>query len=231
MINKNKEGKKIFQKNKQNIADFSHNLLTPLAVIKLQLNTLGHQFPNNIQLNKIKKSIEKLSTIIHTFLKLAQFESDDNFLIKNKFNLKQLLTDLCEEYDIITYNKNIQIIKSLEKNIIINADKQKIAELINNLVSNSIKYIGQGDTIKIFTRKNNFYATITIIDNGLGIDDKHFKKIFNRFYRINNTKQNKIKGTGLGLFFCKKIVDMHKGSIKIKSTIDKGSKFTINIPI
>jgi signal transduction histidine kinase len=120
--------------------------------------------------------------------------------------------------------KKIRLEKNIRPGIKIIGNDKKIEEMITNLISNSVKYIGRGDFIKISLNLLDEKAVIKIEDNGIGIEKENLKKIFNRFFCSN---KNGIKGSGLGLAIVKKIVDLHNGDIEVKSKKEKGTIFKI----
>jgi signal transduction histidine kinase len=120
--------------------------------------------------------------------------------------------------------KKIKLKKNIKPGIKIIGNDKKIEEMTTNLISNSIKYIGRGNFIKISLNLLDEKAVIKIEDNGIGIKKENLKKIFNKFFCSN---KNGIKGSGLGLAIVKKIVDLHNGDIEVKSKKEKGTIFKI----
>ncbi len=226
-----REIKTLQEEQKQMMVDVSHNLQTPLTIMKAELSLLEQQLPKNKNVQMFDKSIDKLSKFIYDMLILSRLETGKIVLDVSEFSLSELLFELAEYYEVVLNDKNIKMIKNIEKDIVVKADRHKVEEIMNNLASNAMKYIGKGDTIILELKKGKKYAEISVTDNGIGIEKKHLENIFKRFYRIEDKQNENVKGTGLGLAFCKKIVEMHNGKIAVESTLDKGSKFTIYLPL
>lgn len=216
------EIKKLQKEQEQMILDISHGLQTPLTIIRGELEFLQAK-TNNKKLKDFEKSIDNISKFIYDLLTLSKLESKDHKFRKELLDFSELVEGLVEYFPTLVQDKNIEIKNNIAKNIVIWGNKNKLEELINNLVSNSIKYIGEGTYIKVSLYENIKYIILEIEDDGIGISTKDLKHIFNRFYRANT----QTKGSGLGLSICKKIADKHHGTVEASSEIDKGTKFTI----
>ena len=125
--------------------------------------------------------------------------------------------------------KNIRLSLTSEQNLVIKADQTFIIMLFLNIIENSIKYNKKGGFINICFYKEDNNAKVIIEDNGIGISDENLIHIFDRFYRVSESRAD--KGSGLGLSIVKEIVEVHKGQIKIDSKLGKGTKFEISLPV
>ncbi|MFC1802001.1 ATP-binding protein [Patescibacteria group bacterium] len=209
---------------KQIFVDISHNLQTPLTIIKSKLDLLKKTVKND-ELNLFERSLDDVSKFIYDMLRLVKTESGEDFE-KKSFDFSSLLNELVEYFDILSKDKDILIKHSITPDIYIVGDKNKLEELITNLVSNAIKYISNEREIYINLKKIKNNIELVIEDTGIGIGEKYLPNIFNRFYRIKDDN-NSIKGTGLGLAICKDIVEKHNGEIIVESKLGKGTKFVI----
>lgn len=222
--------KKIQENQKQMILNISHNLQSPLTILKAELEYMIKKeikTENDSMKNRCKileQSIDKLSDFIYGLLYLSKLETLKNEFKMRKINLSQLLDSLYEYFYIMSSYKKIKLIKNIRPGIKIIGNDKKIEEMITNLISNSVKYIGRGDFIKISLNLLDEKAVIKIEDNGIGIEKENLKKIFNKFFCSN---KNGIKGSGLGLAIVKKIVDLHNGDIEVKSKKGEGTIFKI----
>lgn len=228
-----KEIEALQQSQKQMMLDISHGLQTPLTIIKGELSFLKKQIPHNKKVVVFEKSIDEVSTFIYDLLKLARLETVSVDFKKTAFSLSNLLSEQVDYLKTIAKEKNIVVHGLIEKNISILGDEKKIEELINNLVSNAIKYMQKDGEreIQISLKKSKKGALISVADTGIGIGKKDLPHIFTRFYRVKNHDSLNTKGTGLGLAVVKRIVEIHDGTISVTSEVGKGTSFTIVFPI
>ena len=126
-------------------------------------------------------------------------------------------------------DKNIRIKYELE-DVNANIDKEKISQVIINLISNAIRYTNLNGEILIKLYKKSDFIKIIVKDNGIGIPEESLDYIFERFYRVDKSRCRNTGGTGVGLTICKSIVDLHKGKIEVKSKLNEGSEFIITLP-
>lgn len=211
--------------------DISHELRTPLTTIQIQVEALidGVLEPSEERLKSIFDEIQRLNRLVESLEKLARYESDSLVLNKEKTNIKDLIETLLVNFEKQFLDKNIKIELNLE-DIICDIDKDKISQAIINIISNSIKYTVEQGYIEISDYRDKSKTYISIKDNGIGIDEKNIKYIFERFYRADESRTRSSGGVGVGLTISKAIVEAHGGDIKVKSKINKGSEFVIEIP-
>jgi signal transduction histidine kinase len=218
------------------IADASHELRTPLTAIKTESEVaMRDQKLNLMQAKKLLESnleeVDKLKSLTDYFLTLSRFENPETKLNLETFNLAQAITQACEKLKVLATRRKIKIIKKLE-NIDIKADKSTIIQLVTILVDNAIKYSRPTSKIKITTYKKGKKAIIKIEDHGIGIKASDLPFIFNRFFRADSSRTKVgVDGYGLGLAIAKSIVELHDGSISVESEQNKGTKFTIALPL
>ncbi len=212
-------------------SDVSHELKTPLTVIRGEIDlTLRKQrepeyyIKTLTTLNYEAKQIEK---IVENLLLLTKYSKENIQKTFEKCYLKNILLDT-----LITYKKNID-----EKNININIKKledltifgnlQLIKTVFSNLIDNAIKYTNENKNIFISLEARNKHIYFNIIDEGIGIPKEELSNVLNRFYRVDESRNKKIKGFGLGLSIVKNSIDLHGAKFKIESTLNKGTKITI----
>lgn len=230
---------------KQNrfISDASHELRTPISVIQGYANLLSRWGKEDEEvliesIEAIKDESNNMKKLIESLLFLARGEKNNNVIIKEDFNLKNLVDEIVKE-SIMIDNKHNIFTKNNE-DVIINADKNLIKEAIRVFVDNSIKYTQEGGNIKINSFKSNKKVFISIEDNGIGIPKDDLERIFDRFYRVDKSRNKEINGFGLGLSIAKYIIDTHNGNIKIYSKskedcleedVETGTIVFIELPI
>lgn len=217
---------------KQIMLDISHELQTPLTVVKGELDLLKRQASNSKTFFAFEKSIDEVSKFITDLLRLAKLEMVPQEKRKTTINLSELVQEFIEYFEVTLYNnKRVKLVYDIEPNIILSGNNEELNELITNLASNAIKYSATNRlntiSIKLYTKNNR--AILTIQDTGIGIDPRDTPRIFERFYRIKQRSDS--HGTGLGLAIVKQVVERHDGSIIVKSTPNKGTIFIVTFNI
>ena len=218
------------------ISDASHEFRTPLTALKSSLEVnirdknLSIEDAKKIMSESIK-DVNNLQMLSDSLLQLSQYEKPKMNIQFEKISLKQLINESIKKIEVLAKNKNIKI-----KNTVINGnlkgDKYGLTDLFVILLDNAIKYSKEKSVVVISTKKIDHSVSISIEDNGIGIDKKDIPHLFDRFYRSDLARsKKKVNGYGLGLSIAKKIVDQHKGSIKIISKVKKGTTVTIVLPI
>lgn len=218
------------------LGNVSHELKTPIFNIQGYILTLldgglKDKTINKKYLRKAEKSINRMISIVNDLESIARLESGELKLNITRFNIIRLIDDVIEEQETFAHeNKIILFFKqSLEKAIFVEADKKRIHEVINNLVTNSIKYGKKGgkSTIDVINLKS--HILIEISDNGIGIPEKELPRIFERFYRTDNARQHSMHGSGLGLSIVKHILEAHNQSINVQSKQNEGTTFSFTL--
>lgn len=219
----------LLNKQQQNfMMAITHELKTPIAVVNLNLETL----------QKRKLDEEKQQHIIQSTLKEADRLNDltTNILVTSQLeshyipNKEQIdLSELCNKCvnDFINRYPNRLIKKDIEENVSVIGENLLLQLLVNNLLDNALKYSAKEQMVSIKLNKQHNKIFLKIIDEGYGISDDEKKKVFDKFYRSGNETTRKTKGTGLGLYLCKRIAESHKAKIKVSNNQPVGSIFTV----
>ncbi|MFH1552259.1 MAG: ATP-binding protein [Candidatus Omnitrophota bacterium] len=213
-----------------------HTSRTPLTSIKGFIETLEDGAIDDKEnarrfLSIIGKHADRLSSIVNDLLTLAEIESPKERMEKVKFDIKYLLDEVIWGFGHAISVKKQKLNADYKGNDFnIKGDKNKVEQVLVNLIDNAIKYTGQGGEIKVslFEEKDNIMVTVE--DNGIGISREHLDRIFERFYRVDKARSRELGGTGLGLAIVKHIVKLHKGHIDIDSEVDRGTKVTVVFP-
>ncbi|TFF88917.1 MAG: PAS domain S-box protein [Promethearchaeota archaeon] len=219
----------------------AHELKTPLISIKGYAELMKILFSENLtqEMISILKSIEmgcrKLERIVNKLLESSRFEQKKLRIKTRKANLSMLIKKSIEEMQGFAKSRNHTIESNLHKNLILKFDEEQIHKVLTNLISNAIKYTPPGGIIKVKSEKYDSKIIISIEDNGIGFKEEEKKYLFKKFGKIERWGQGwdvDIDGTGLGLYISKKIVDLHKGKIWMKSKgRNEGSTFYFSLPI
>tara|TARA_B110000438_G_scaffold64707_1_gene65223 strand:- start:148 stop:1566 length:1419 start_codon:yes stop_codon:yes gene_type:complete len=223
-----------FSQMRQFSSDASHELRTPLTVLKGQSElTLGKERkPKEYQevISSNLEEIQYMSKVLEDLFMLSKSDENQIALDYESVDLKLLIEEICRHAQIIASEKNIKIITAYIESIQVYGDPVRLRQMIWNVIVNGIKYTQPDGEVTISLQEKKDIALITIQDNGIGISNSDLPLIFNRFYRVDKARSREEGGTGLGLSICKFIVDAHKGSIDIESTLGEGTKFKIKLP-
>lgn len=212
----------------------SHELKTPLTSIKGYLQLLQRNIERgnteNIehQLNKAQNQVEKLNELVSDLLDLSKIESGELKFNKKYFSLDKLLDECIE--NIQQANSTFTIKKIGKAGSDIFGDEMRIEQVIVNFLTNAIKYSPDTDKIEIKVVADSEKVYVGVKDFGIGMTEDHFKNVFNKYYRVEETSL-RFQGFGMGLFICKQIIERHGGEIGVKSKLGAGSEFYFYLPI
>ena len=218
------------------IGNLAHELKTPLFTSQSYLLTLidGAIEDDKVNLKYLKiaeKAVERLIFIVKDLDLITKLESDNMKLEKSKFNLMSIIDNVFEMLEIQANKKNISLlIDSKIPRVNVYADQEKIHQVLTNLIENSIKYGKQDGTTEISIEDLvNDKLIIRITDNGKGIKNENFERLFERFYRVENSGNRSTGGSGLGLAIVKHIIDAHNEKIYVESDFGIGSEFSFTL--
>ena len=211
--------------------DISHELRTPFTSIQTHLEAMidGIWEPDTERLNSVNEEVIRLTNLVNQLQNLAKFDSEKSKLNLAKVNVKNLIMNVVYNNQGKALEKNINIECDLES-IDSYLDKDKISQVIVNLLSNAIRYTNNGGKIFISSYKENNNLKIQFKDNGIGIPKENIKYIFERFYRVDESRSKNTGGIGVGLTIVKSIIDLHQGTIEVRSELNKGSEFIVILP-
>jgi len=216
---------------KRMAADVAHELRTPLANLQSSLEAMidGVWEPNEERLESCHEEILRINRLVGDLEMLERCEAENATLTISEFDVSELIQRILNNFQIEFIKKNIES-RFIGKVEIIKADKDKISQVIVNLVSNALKYTSEGGHIEVQVKGTECSTEIVIKDSGKGIPIEDIPFIFERFYRADKSRNRQTGGSGLGLTITKAIVESHKGKISVISEIDKGSIFTVCLP-
>lgn len=221
---------------KEYIGNVSHEMKTPLFTIQGYVDTLLEGGVENLAirdkyLERIDKSVERLLNIVKDLDMINQFESGEIILNKSRFDLNHLIRELIDILDLEAQKKNTKIVlQTTATQIFVIADKQKISQVLLNLISNAIYYANREyATITVKTKVQNQKVLVEVEDNGMGIKPEMLPRIFERFYRIESSRNRNDGGSGLGLAIVKHILEAHNENIFVESTYLEGTRFSFSL--
>lgn len=211
--------------------DISHELRTPLTSIQGHLDAIidGIWEATPERLLSIREEVDRLSDLVGELRYLAKFDSEKNKLQKTYTNLGELVRHIIYNYESRALKKNITINYELD-DMFVNIDKNQFSQVIVNLISNAIKYTNRNGYITIKNYKDRNSVNISIKDNGIGIPEGDIDYIFERFYRVDKSRNKDTGGIGVGLTIANSIINSHNGEIIVISKPDEGSEFIVKLP-
>lgn len=219
-----------FEKQKQFISDASHELKTPLAVIEANADVLENEVKSNKWIQYIQNEIESMNTLINELLTLTKIENIDNMRELKQINLSKELEIIVAMFESMAYEKEVIINSNIKENIETKANKEDIEHIVSTLLDNAIKHTKSKEQVivELYREKNNI--VIQIKNYGDPIPEDEREKIFERFYRIDKSRNRKEKRYGLGLAIAKSTVQKYNGKIEVLYK-DNFTIFKVNMPV
>ena len=212
----------------------SHELKTPVTSLKMYAQVLQKQFERRGEketfnkFSKIDSQINKLTLLIQDLLNISKLQSGKLEFRYKEFDLNNLVNEVVESIQPTVRDHKIKVKGKVKKKVI--GDPDRTGQVIANLLTNAVKYSPAADKVILQLLQQKDCAVVKVKDFGIGIDKKHQKKIFERFYRVSGTEEKTFPGLGLGLYISNEIVKRHGGSMKVSSIKNKGSTFTFTLP-
>ena len=212
------------------VTDISHQLKTPMAALKTCFYIYLDASDADEKMEFLKRSeaqLEKLEQLIASLMNISRLETAMISLTKEPILLSDLLVDAVNGVYEKARRKNIEISLQKTENIALQLDKHWTTEAVINVLDNAVKYSPQNSHITISIEKQHFYTLVKITDEGIGISQSEYNKIFQRFYRYNHSYVKKTEGSGVGLYLTRMILERQGGLIRVESVPEKGSTFIL----
>lgn len=217
------------------VANVSHEFKTPMTTIGGFINgILDGTIPPEKQdyyLNIVSGEINRLSTMVNTMLNISKIETGNVDMNIEPFDIAPKLVTTFLGFEQLISQKNIEIagFEDLQPSPV-HGDSAMIDQVIYNLADNAVKFTNEGGRITINTTTDKRYTYLAITNTGKGIPAKEIDKVFDRFYKVDQSRSTDVKSTGLGLYLIKSIIDLHNGSITVESEVDSFTRFTVKLP-
>ena len=231
------EMKKLESFRREFIGNLAHEIKTPLFTSQSYILTLldGALKDENVNIQYLKtasKAIDRLNLIVKDLDLITKIESGESILNKNKFDIINLTENVFEMLEFTAKKKKIKLIVNKDKGLEtkVNADKEKIEQVLTNLIDNSIKYGKDYGTTEIVIQSlNEDKIIVRVTDNGVGFKKENYTRIFERFFRVDRSGSRSAGGSGLGLAIVKHIIDAHDEKIYVESEFGVGSEFSFTL--
>lgn len=217
------------------LANVSHDLKTPLTMIrcyaeKVRDITYREKGKREEDLNVIIEEVDRLNGLVNDILSLSKMESKLDSLNMSTFSLNELVTSIIHRYQIFSITQDYRFVFEQEKDYVITADRQKIEQVLYNLINNAINYTGEDKTVWIVITEHKTDILVEIKDSGSGISNEDLIYIWDKYYRSEKKHKRNTVGTGLGLSIVKNILNLHHYDFGVKSKKQKGTTFYFKIP-
>ena len=226
--------KKLERMRTEFLANVSHELRTPIFAIQGYVETLlngaiNDNMVNTSFLEKANQHTINLSNLLNDLIDISMIESGEMRLSYRYFNIDEYLRTIVKDHELMAKEKDLELIyHPVRENLQLFGDKNKLRQVIANLLQNSIKYTETGK-VEVLVEEEDRFGKIIIRDTGIGISEDDVNRIFERFYRVDKARSRAVGGTGLGLAIVKHIVEAHGSKIEVNSELRKGSEFSFRL--
>jgi signal transduction histidine kinase len=215
------------------LLSITHEFKSPLASIRLYLETINkHELDKGKQQQFIRNALtdtDRLNTLVENALMASLIEHNGHFFAAERVDLSSLLESTRQIFERVPGHPSL--VAEITRDVHVKGDRQALGTLVNNLLENAVKYSPGGAPVSLVLKQEGDWAELRVSDEGIGIPDKEKEQVFRKFYRAGNELTRSTKGTGLGLFLVKYIVEKHQGSVKVSDRHPKGTVFSVRLPL
>ncbi|MGL9749152.1 sensor histidine kinase [Enterococcus sp. DIV0170] len=227
--------KNAWQKQLDFTADASHELRTPLAVIQTNLEIVMDSPEETVAsqmkwLENIHIEQQHMERLVSDLLTISRADTGEEEIQRTVFSLDSLLKSIVEKFSPVCQNKTIQLKANLASEVPFYGDQQRINQLVMILLDNAYQYSNEGGQITLTLKNLPKDTQISVKDTGIGISEENVTKLFDRFFRVTNSRKKNPDGLGLGLSIAKLITQQHQGDITVTSTVGEGTEFIVTLP-
>ncbi len=212
-------------------SDMAHEIRTPITTLKTHVEAIidGIWEPTEERLQVFYEELERLTNLVNNLRNISKLEKAETVVNKTNLNITKEIEKVVETFNPLYEKSGFKIVTKLEKDVYGFIDKDKLKQIMHNLLSNSHKYLNEDGLVKVSLSKGEDKILIKVEDNGEGIPKEDLPHIFERFYRSDVSRNKTTGGTGLGLTITKTLVEAHGGHIRVESKMGVGTKFIIEI--
>ncbi len=231
--------KKAYEGQRRFLSDASHELRTPLAILQTDLENERDSKKASSQEKENARShleeVQRMGKIVKDLLLISRFDSQgQKSTSKEPIDLKDIITSAAKRLQGYAEKRNVKIIVSpmtKETSLTVKGNKEHLLQAVSNLIKNGIDYNKADGNVVISLKNNNNHASITVTDTGIGIVEEEIPKLFDRFYRVDQSRSREIGGSGLGLSIVQSVIHKAGGSVSINSTPGEGTTVTLTLPL
>jgi signal transduction histidine kinase len=222
-----------FQQASRFTADASHELRTPLTIMRGELESILQQkhLPEDLRegVAAVLEETVRLAQITENLLAIARLEAGEAKIEQCVFDLGEMASATAGQMHLLAEEKSIALKVDAGHNVLVNGDPARIKQVIVNLLDNAIKYTPANGKVGLSVHAEVGHAVLEVSDSGIGIEDQHLPHIFERFYRADRMRSRAQGGTGLGLAIVRSICLAHNGEVRVQSSVNKGSRFSVRL--
>lgn len=224
-----------FSNSKRFVADASHELRTPLTILRGELENLA-QDPRISpeladRLGSLLEETERLSKIVEGLFALSRLDAGEAQVEWVQFDLAALASATAEQMSLLAEDKKITVTREIEQPVLVEGDRARLKQVVVNLLDNAITYTSEGGEIWIKVRADDGHAVLEVADTGIGIPADALPRVFDRFFRVDESRSRYSDGAGLGLAIVKSICNANGGEIEVESRVGRGSSFRVKLPL
>ena len=218
---------------RQLIGDVAHELRTPLMAIQATVEAIqdGVFEADEERLSTLSSETRRLGRLVEGLLRLNRLETGANAPEQEPINLSEVISSLIISHQAYVEDVNIALSSKIDDDVCVIGNADLIQQAVANLLSNAVRYTPQGGSIHVSLTREKGSACIAVTDTGIGISEENMKKVFSRFWRADEARDQSSGGLGIGLSLVKEIADQHRGRLQVESTLGEGSTFFIYIPL
>ncbi len=218
-----------FEKQKQFISDASHELKTPLTVISTNADVLKGEIGENKWLKYIQDQADRMNVLVNDLLSLSRLENNKRDFPRGVFNLSRAITNAALPFECQAFETNKNFVLNIDEDIYLNASEQHIKQMAGIFIDNALKYSKDGGTVRVSLTKSDNRAVLSVYNTGSGVREEDVDKLFERFYRSDESRARTTGGYGLGLAIAKSIIDKHKFKVHIENQEGKSICFVVTM--
>jgi signal transduction histidine kinase len=223
------------QNSKRFVADASHELRTPLTVLRGELENLGVDTrldeTSRDVIGSMLEEVERLTDIVEGLVALSRLDAGEARREWVRFDLAELTATTADQMNLLAEDKGISVQCGPEQKVFVEGDRARLKQVVVNLLDNAIKYTTRGGAIQLNVTRQNGHAILDVADSGIGIPAESVPHVFERFFRVDKARSRDEGGAGLGLSIVKSICTAHGAELQVDSTVGKGSRFRIKLPL
>jgi len=224
-----------FQNSKRFVADASHDLRTPLTILHGELENLAEDASLNTELREragsMLEEVEHLTKIVEQLFTLSRLDAGEAQIEWTRFDLTELAKTTVEQMNLLAEDKGISISCDASEPMLVNGNHVRLKQVVVNLLDNAIKYTPEKGAIQLRVHGVNGHAVLEVTDNGIGIPSDALPHVFDRFYRVDQSRSGDFESAGLGLSIVKSICAAHGAEVNVHSQIGRGSSFHVRLPL
>lgn len=221
--------KTAFENQKRFVSDASHELKTPLTVISANADVLAGEIGDNKWLNYIKSQTDRMNVLVNDLLNLTRLENNTSDFICVDFDLSKAAENTALPFECQAFEMNRKFIVDIEEGITVNGSQKHIKQMMAIFIDNAIKYSNDGGTVKVTLSKHGDKKVFSVFNTGQGVKEEETEKIFERFYRSDESRNRATGGYGLGLAIAKSVIDKHKFKVHVENQEGKSICFVVTM--